>query len=343
MPRARFLSLLILLGATVAMAENRVEEGLPLADPAASGESDLQARILFTSNTLGEFEPCACPDIPLGGLSQLVAMVEDLRGGDVPAFWFDAGDRLFKLDMAMNDVEEAARRLQAILLVDAASVGGLDASGVGRLDLGAGASYLRALARRAAYPIVSANLVDDEGAPMFPRSLLLERDGRTVGVTSVLPGDLDGDGYATTDPKKAARAEVDALRAQGAELVVVLSNLGMDDDRGLAKASRADLVLGSHSRELTNLEPISAGRASLGQAGARGRYLGDARWYADGPGRGAHVVVTTAPVLSRGRSHPKVDQLVSDTLERLGDPVLGLPPLTFESWDDPEFRRRQGQ
>lgn len=341
--RTRFIfPLLFVLTAAAASAAPRVEEGLPLQDPAPSGESDLQARILFTSNTMGEFEPCSCPDIPLGGVSQLAALVGTAREADVPAFWFDAGNRLFKLDMAMNDIEEAERRLRAILLVDAGSVAGLDASGVGRLDLGTGLRYLRALALRASYPVVSANLLSDEGEPLFATSVLLERDGRTVGVTSVLPGDLDGEGYITSDPKKAARAEVDALRDQGAELVVVLSNLGLDQDKSLAKASGADLVLGSHTRELTT-EGVRAGRASIGQAGARGRYLGDARWYAKGKGKGPHLVVTTEPIYSAGARDPQVDALIESVIERLADPVLGLPPLRFESWDDPEFREKQGR
>jgi 2',3'-cyclic-nucleotide 2'-phosphodiesterase (5'-nucleotidase family) len=339
---ASILLPLLLLTAAVAVAgAPRIEEGLVLADPAPSGESGLQARILFTSNTMGEFEPCSCPEIPLGGLSQLTGLVTAIRGEDVPAFWLDAGNRLFKLDMAMTDIEEAERRLAAMLLVDAASVAGMDASGVGRLDLGTGVSYLRALARRASYPVISANLVDDDGRLMFPPSVLLERGGVVVGVTSVLPGGLDGPGYTTTDAKKAARIEVASLRDRGAQLVVVLSNLGLDDDRSLARASKADLVLGSHSRDLTT-EGISVGRAVVGQAGARGRYLGDARWYTDGPGRGPHLVLTTTPVLAAGGRLAKVDDLIEVTLRRLADPVLGLPPLTFESWDDPEFRRRQG-
>ncbi len=340
----RFAPLLLFapLIAAVAVAAPRVEEGLPLADPAPTGESGLQARILFTSNTLGEFEPCACPEIPLGGVAQAAALVDDARSGDVPVFWFDSGNRLFKLDMAMNDIEEAERRLRAILLTDAGSVAGLDAAGVGRLDLGAGLDYLRALARRAAFPVLSANLVDGEGELIFAPTALIERDGRTIGVTSVLPGDRAGEGFATTDPTKAAKDAVRDLRAQGAELVVVLSNLGMDADKGLAKKSKADLVLGSNSRELTT-EGVGAGRAVIGQAGSRGRYLGDARWFTDGPGRGPHLVVTTAPVYAEAPQHPQVAALVESTLERLADPVLGLPPMKFESWDDPEFRKRQGQ
>jgi hypothetical protein len=153
---------------------------------------------------------------------------------------------------------------------------------------------------------------------------------------------MSGDGYTTTDPLKAARAQVDDLRERGAELVVVLSNLGMDQDRRLARASKADLVLGSHSRELT-LEGVTVGRTTIGQAGSRGRYVGDARWYEGGPGRGPHLLVTAAPVVASGPRHGAVQRLVEQVLERLADPVLGVPPREYESWEDPDFRRRQAR
>jgi 5'-nucleotidase / UDP-sugar diphosphatase len=333
------LAILMLLPAA-ASAEDRVEQGLPLTDPAPSGESGLKARIFFTSNQLGEFEPCACPDLPLGGVGQAAGVVDRSRDAGQPVFWFDAGDRLFRHDMAMTGTEEAERKLKAILLVDAGSVGGLDAMGVGRLDLGGGLDYLRALARRADFPVISANLVDPQGEPIFATSVVLQRGDLTVGVTSVLPGDMSSLQFSTTDPVAAAREQVAQLRAQGAQLVVVLSNLGLKDDKRLAKASKADAVLGSRSRELTT-EGIAVGRAVIGQAGSRGRYLGDLRWYGDGPGKSPHLVLTASPVIAAGPSHVGVKQLVEQVLQRLADPVLGVPPLEFESWDDPEFRERQ--
>ncbi len=334
------LLLFVVVAVPVDAGANRVTDGLPLADPAPTGESGLIARVLFSSNVLGEFEPCSCPDIPLGGVGQLVAQVEAARATGVPAFWLDSGNRLFRLDMAMTGTEEAERRLRAILLVDAGSVGGLDAMGVGRLDLGGGLDYLRALAKRAAFPMLSANLFDADGELIFEPSVLLQRGDLVVGVTSVLPADMHPAGSSTSDPYGAAKREVRALRKQGADLVVVLSNLGMEADAKLGRVSKADLVLGSQSRELT-VEGVRAGKAVIGQAGARGRYLGDARWYSEGDGRGPHLVVTTAPVHSTGVVHPAVGALVGSTLERLADPVLGVPPMEFDSWDDPEFRERQ--
>ncbi len=316
----------LLLSPGLSHAGSRVEMGLPLADPAPTGQSGLQARILFTSNLLGEFEPCKCPDMPLGGLSQLAARVDAVRGDAVPAFWLDSGDRLFRLDMAQLGTEEAERRLRAMLLVDAGSLSGLDAMGVGRLDLGAGLDYLKKLSLRASYPLVSANLVDAHGAPLFVPSVLLVRDGRKLGVTSVVSLDVAGDGFSATSPYAAARREVRALREQGAELVVVLSNLGDDGAKRLARASRADAILSSRSRRLTP-QGEWLGRTVVGEAGARGRYLGDLRWFGAGSGGGPHLILTTLPVHAEAATQEATSRLLEAALRRLADPTLGVPPI----------------
>jgi len=317
----------------------RVVPGTPVADPAPSGAQGLQGRIFFSANLMGHFEACDCPDLPLGGAAQAAALVDSARVDGPPVFWLDAGDRLFRFDMAMTGTDEAKRKTRAVLLIDAGSVGGLDALGIGRLDLGAGLNYLRRLQPRAAFPFLSANLTDDEGALIFDSSLLLEREGRSIGVTAVLPGDVSGQGYSSADPYKSARKEVAALRARGAELVIVLSNLGIEADAKLARISKADLVLSSHSRELTP-QGRQLGKAVAGEPASRGRYLGDVRWYSQAAKRGDGLVVTTRPVLRDGPEHPKVRALVDSTLERLADPVLGVPPVRFKSFDDEAFRGR---
>ena len=316
------------------MAGQRVEPGLPLTDPTPSGEEELLARLLFTSNQRGEFEPCTCPEVPLGGISQAVALVNSVRADGKPAFWLDSGDRFFRIDMALLSTDEAERRLRAMLLVDSANIGGMDAMGVGRLDLGAGLDYLQKLAKRASFPLISANLVDAEGELLFKPSVLLERDGLRVGVTSVLPDDVLGDRFRALPARKALRQQVKELRSSGAMLVVVLSNLGEEADRRLARSSGADVILGSQSRRLTTRGERVA-KTVIGEAGARGRYLGDLRWYEQGKGKGPHIVLTTQPVHSSGPRSLEVDVLVEQVLRRLADPVLGVPPIPFQLQGDP--------
>jgi len=332
--------MLLLTSGDVSAAGSRVEAGLKLADPAPTGESGLLARLLFTSNRRGEFEPCSCPDLPLGGISQTVGAVDAIRRAAQPLFWLDSGDRLFRVDMALLSTEEAERRLKAVLLIDAANLGGLDAMGLGRLDLGAGLSYLQKLAARATFPILSANLVDPAGALLFEPSVMLQKGDLRVGVTSVIPEDVLGDGFQAKPARKALRSEVKKLREQGAQLVVVLSNLGAEADPKLARGLGADVILGSHSRHLTPYGE-RAGKTLRGEAGSRGRYLGDLRWYRSGSGRGPHLVLTTLPIYSGGERNKQVDDLQAAALRRLGDPLLGVPPIPFQLQNDPRRGARE--
>jgi 2',3'-cyclic-nucleotide 2'-phosphodiesterase (5'-nucleotidase family) len=316
----------LLLAPVSADAGQRIVQGLPLADPMPTGESDLRARIFFSSNQIGEFEPCSCPDTPLGGLAQQAGFVDAARAEEPLVFWFDAGDRFFRHNMAMSSVEEALRRRTAILMVDSASRAGIDAQGVGRLDLGAGLPYLRKLAVRSGTPLLSANLVDDDGALLFSAFTIIERGGLKVGVTSVVGSDTSGTGYRAIEPVAAAKSAIKALRESGADLVVLLSNVDSDDDKRIARMSRPDLLVGSRSRDIHASGPV-VGKTVVARAGSRGRYLGDVRWYGSGRGKGPHLVATVAPVLTSGPKHAGVDRLVAETLRLLADPVLGVIPF----------------
>jgi 2',3'-cyclic-nucleotide 2'-phosphodiesterase (5'-nucleotidase family) len=318
-----------------AHAAQRIIEGLPYADAMPTGHSDLVARIFFSANQIGEFEPCSCPETPLGGLAQQAGVIEQARLGELPVFWFDAGDRLFRHDFAMNSIEEAQRRRTAILMVDSGGSAGLDAHGIGRLDLGAGLPYLKKLAQRSAAPMLSANLEDDDGELLFESSVVVERGGLRIGVTSVVSADTKGDGYRAREPVAAARAMVRDLKKRGVDLVVLLSNLSADDDRKLAWGARPDVLLGSRTREI-HAEGPTVGRTTIGRAGSRGRYLGDVRWYAKGRGPGPHLLVTVTPVRTDGPSHSGVARLVQETLGLLADPVLGVPPFELGDPGRPE-------
>jgi 2',3'-cyclic-nucleotide 2'-phosphodiesterase (5'-nucleotidase family) len=309
--------------AALAAAQVAAVSAAPSAGEPAAPRNELA--IWFTANVRGDWEPCSCPDEPLGGVAQLAAIVGE---SDPPALWLDAGDRFFAHSLAVPDSEDAVRKLGALLLADAGAAAGLDAQGIGRLDLAAGALWLRKLAERVPYPLLSANLVDDAGAPLFRTRALLPLGGPgapanspVLGVTSVLPADVEGRGFHAVDPVAAARSEVRALRAGGAALVVLLSNLGADADRALARAARADAVLSSSSRTLTIPEPGPRRGPVLAEPGARGRHVGLLRW---DPATGLSAELR--PVPAGGPVHPRVAALVQATQGRLLDPTLGMPP-----------------
>ena len=87
-----------LLLALPAEAAPRVVEGTPLADPAPTGQAELRARIFFTANLMGEFEPCSCPDTPLGGIAQSAAIVDGSQA--LPAHRLSAAPALERVKVS---------------------------------------------------------------------------------------------------------------------------------------------------------------------------------------------------------------------------------------------------
>jgi 5'-nucleotidase len=122
--------------------------------------------------------------------------------------------------------------------------------------------------------------------------IILEKNGLRIGVVGLTTqaaatSSSPGPAVQFLAPGPAlARAAAEA-RAAGAQIVVVLSHLGVDADRALAgQVAGVDVFLGGHSHTLlSDSEPGAAGpahaaiagpagRAVVAQAGAYGRYFG---------------------------------------------------------------------
>lgn len=111
-------------------------------------------------------------------------------------------------------------------------------------------------------------------------SVTLElRDDTQVGVGGLIGEDAvrvapKTDPVEFSDPVETARRLVDDLRADGADVVVLLTHAGVDEDRPLAReVDGVDLIVGGHSH--TSLHrPLVEGDTHVVQAGANLRYLG---------------------------------------------------------------------
>lgn len=163
---------------------------------------------------------------------------------------------------------------------------GLDALAPGEAELALGVEELTRLARQASVTLLAANLeVGRRAQAATPRRLLeLASGGGTirVGVFGLLelpaaepplPARLR---LKLSDPIAAARAQVKALREEGAELTVMLAHLGMPRAREVARAV-AGIHLGivAHSGYRT-LEPerVPETGTLLVESGRRGQSLG---------------------------------------------------------------------
>lgn len=260
----------------------------------------------------------------LGALPAFGGYVEALRrahGERGSVLVVDAGD-LFQGTIGSNQSEGKT-------MIDAYNALGVAAAALGNhefdygpldADRGPGArapqGALRARLAEARFPVLSANLVGADGAlprwtNLFSR-VLLERDGLRIGVVGVLtsetPSIVMPDYFAGLDVTALAPAvieQAEALRAEGAEVVLGLAHAG------------AECAKFEDPHDLSSCDGESSELFRLVRAVPRG--LVDA-WFGGHTHAGVAHFVNGAPVveaLARGKAFGRIDLVLSGSPRRV--------------------------
>lgn len=225
--------------------------------------------------------------------------IEQERAKGVPVLVLDAGNALFK---SRDSGEAPDAKARAELLLSQMDAQGTAAMAVGARDLALGVDFLKKGPKKAKLKLLSANLVDGQGKPYFPASLVTEVGGVKVGVVGVSP--------ATASPQPAGPpvkgkaqpllqglpvqpavvAEVKRLREQEkVDVVVVLAAVPYDEAFRLAeRVEGVDFVVQSHEGRGVGVAQRQA-FATLIPPGDRGRQLARLALTVDGPGRFADI------------------------------------------------------
>jgi hypothetical protein len=193
----------------------------------------------------------------------------------------DSGDVLNEDEEIPESVEQSAK-LKAELIAQIYGKIGVDAVNVGELDLVLGIGYLKELAKKENFPLISANLVDDKDAPIFKRYVIKKVNGKNVGIFGVIGdtsematkvNDITKGAASIQDPLKAAESVVKELRGK-ADYMVALTHQGTNRDWVIARRIQGiDLVVGGHDKQKTK-EPFEAEKTLIVQAGEKNQYQG---------------------------------------------------------------------
>jgi 2',3'-cyclic-nucleotide 2'-phosphodiesterase (5'-nucleotidase family) len=261
------------------VASCKTERPLALAEASASGGTWSPARtaeIYFSTGVAGYVEPCGCTSKPLGGLQRLATVV---KGGHKNRALVDAGDLFFgpeKLDELSGD----QHRLKARILARVYRQLGAVALNLGPSDLAGGAELLRDMQREGAVPLVSANVRPVlETGPSIAQSFVREIGGIKIGFTGVAtPERFSGiAGVSPIEYAPAVRSELVGLRKRGAEVVIVLADVGEGGARDLANAvPEIDLILRAPGTPIGQrpLAPEQVGGVIIAEAGSQGQHVG---------------------------------------------------------------------
>ncbi len=151
---------------------------------------------------------------------------------------------------------------------------------VGAMDLALGTDPLKALARKHKLPLLSANLQTTAGRRIFPAHRVVTVAGVRFGLFGltgthrIYKNLVDPAKYKLADPIATAKAEVKALKAMGAKVVIALAAIGDAEARKLADAVPGIqfVFVSGTGRHRPTLE--KHGSAYLTEMTREGKYIG---------------------------------------------------------------------
>ena len=169
---------------------------------------------------------------------------------------------------------------KANLLIESSNVMGYDALGIGDDDLSLGKEFLVGISKKAKFPFLSSNLMEEQSKkPLFSPFILKRVNGLRVGIFSLLspdffagPGDPRRKGLTLRPPIETAQSMVKELQPK-TDLIVLLSHLSYPKDMELAQTVPGiHLIVGGHTGINLPHPPIINQHTVILQTAAKGMY-----------------------------------------------------------------------
>jgi sulfur-oxidizing protein SoxB len=211
----------------------------------------------------------------LGGLDRTATLINAIRAerGDGNVLLLDGGDTWQGSYTALKTSAQDMVDCMALLKPDAM---------VGHWEFTLGTDRVEEIIESLDYPFLASNIVDtDWEEPVFESTSMVEAGGSTVAIigqampyTPIANPRWMFPQWSFGLRLDALQANVDAARAQGAEVVVLLSHNGFDVDRKLAgEVSGIDVILTGHTHDAVP-HAINVGGTLVLASGSHGKYLG---------------------------------------------------------------------
>jgi hypothetical protein len=230
--------------------------------------------IIYSNDVLGELELCGCDEEQLGGLPRRAAVINALQKEGRPLLVLDAGNLFFK-ERSSSTIEKNEFSLKSEYILEAYKKTGCDSFNVGETDLFMGLEHLKILQKKAGFPFVSSNLYSRKsGKPLFQPFVIKAAAGIKIGILGLFSeqGSVEPS-IEIKNPVEAAKKSVASIK-NTCSFIIVLSNLGLEGDKKLAKnIPDIDLIIGGRAAQRMP-EPVKEGKTIIVQAYRRGQYLG---------------------------------------------------------------------
>ncbi len=230
--------------------------------------------ILYSQNTNGVLLNCQCPSAPLGGMEKRATFVSDWLKKHPNTLLFDSGDFLSFEGDELND----SKMLRAMDAMNYSAVN------IGDQEFSNGIEILESNMKQGSIPWVASNLQStNDSMLVIPQ----QRIFKIAGLNILVMGVIDSKSYEfysriygdfniiETDPIQAVRRIYTKAKSNSRiDLVILLSNLGYDQDEQIANdLDFIDVIIGGHSQHQFD-RPIVIEKTIITQCGKKGQYIG---------------------------------------------------------------------
>lgn len=195
-----------------------------------------------------------------GGVAKLATIIKSARAAGRPVIVAHAGNAISP--SLLSGFDQGAHMMQLLNRL------GIDVMAFGNHEFDFGAVVASGRALEANFPVILANVRDQDGKPpagMSP-TWTYERDGFRIGFIGLARGDLldvsNPVGIAVLPPVAVAEREAKVLREGGAAFVVALGTLTDAEERALINSGTVDLILGASEQLHASFDRRTAAAAS---------------------------------------------------------------------------------
>ena len=204
------------------------------------------------------------------GLTTLAALKDACLAAGAEVLLFDAGDTFRGTTLATYNEGETIGKLMNAL--------GYDAMVTGNHDYEYGTNHLVRLANKLKFPVLGSNVIDlTTNHLLFREHVLIEKNGITYGVfglstqaTMTINDARNVERITIMSPVDSARMEVGFLKTAGADVIIALGHLGINDKSPLnsidvlSQVDGIDLFIDGHSHStLLECENVNPKKSTL--------------------------------------------------------------------------------
>lgn len=209
----------------------------------------------------------------VGGYAHIAGLVDDIRKENPNTLLFDGGDTLHGTKPLVDSKGEVIIPILNTLKLDAL---------VGHWDFGYGPEQLQKINKQLNFPILGCNVFKADGSNFLQPTELLEKGGVKIGVIGICAMIVDkvmpekmSKGLKFTSGIEELPKYIQKLKADGADIVVLLSHNGFPQDVELLKAVNGiDICLSAHTHNRI-YTPVEVNGARVVQCGCHGAFIGN--------------------------------------------------------------------